>query len=92
MREGSEPNIYQTFEIMAVDRCEEGNPLLEPYLSATSVMVATEMLKNRYKPRKGLGTSLHGITEPLMAIEKKKAFVLGFKSTPPDEKLAKNHK
>ncbi|XP_070031666.1 uncharacterized protein [Nicotiana tomentosiformis] len=45
-REGSEHIVYQAFEIVIADQCEEGAPFPQPCLSNASVMVATEMIKH----------------------------------------------
>lgn len=50
------------------------------------------MIRNGYKPEKGLGASLQGITEPIMAIKNEGTSGLGFKPTTADKKWAKNHK
>lgn len=41
VREAGESIFYQDFEIVVADRCEKGTPLLQPYLSATSVISYT---------------------------------------------------
>ncbi|XP_070039927.1 uncharacterized protein [Nicotiana tomentosiformis] len=56
-REESEHIVYQAFEIVVADQCEEGAPFPQTCLSNASVMVATEMIKHGYKPGKGLRTS-----------------------------------
>ncbi|XP_070029554.1 uncharacterized protein [Nicotiana sylvestris] len=44
-------------------------------------MVATEMIKHGYKPGKGLGASLQGITEPITLAASEKFFGVGFHTT-----------
>lgn len=52
-------------------------------------MMATQMLKNGYKPGKVLGASVQGITELITVYEKKDTFFLGFKATKFDLKWVK---
>ncbi|XP_070040057.1 uncharacterized protein [Nicotiana tomentosiformis] len=78
-KEGCESIIYQAFEVIEVDQVEEGKPILHPRLSATSMMVAALMLRNGYEPGKGLGSSLHGIVNPIAPFSKKDTFGLDFK-------------
>ncbi|XP_070007403.1 uncharacterized protein [Nicotiana sylvestris] len=59
------PWVYQTFEIVSVEKIPEGKCILGPKLSSASVMVANEMLKNGFVPGKGLGSSLQGIVHPV---------------------------
>ncbi|XP_070039140.1 uncharacterized protein [Nicotiana tomentosiformis] len=85
-REGSEHIVYQAFEIMVTDQCEEGAPFPQPCLSNASVMVASEMIKHGYKPGKGLGVSLQGIIEPVTSSANEKFFGVGFRATEADRK------
>ncbi|XP_070047337.1 uncharacterized protein [Nicotiana tomentosiformis] len=85
-REGSEHIVYQAFEIVIADQCEEGAPFPQPCLSNASVMVATEMIKHGYKPEKGLGVYLQGIIEPVTSIANEKFFGVGFRATEADRK------
>ncbi|XP_075081697.1 uncharacterized protein LOC107789346 [Nicotiana tabacum] len=80
-REGSEHIVYQVFEVVVADQCEEGSPYPKPFLSNASIMVATEMIKHGYKPGKGLGVSLQGITEPITLVASEKFFGVGFHAT-----------
>ncbi|XP_070010280.1 uncharacterized protein [Nicotiana sylvestris] len=64
-REGSEHIVYQAFEVVFADQCEEGSPCPQPFLSNVSIMFSTKMIKHEYKPGKGLEVSLQGITEPI---------------------------
>nr|XP_016476203.1 PREDICTED: uncharacterized protein LOC107797792 [Nicotiana tabacum] len=91
-REGSEHIVYQAFEIMIADQCEEGAPFPQPCLSNASVMVATEMIKHGYKPGKGLGVYLQGIIEPVTSIANEKFFGVGFRATEADRKWADERK
>nr|XP_016465722.1 PREDICTED: uncharacterized protein LOC107788557 [Nicotiana tabacum] len=77
-REGSEHIVYQAFEIMIADQCEEGAPFPQPCLSNAIVKVATEMIKHGYKPGKGLGVYLQGIIEPVTSTANEKFFGIGF--------------
>ncbi|XP_070029565.1 uncharacterized protein [Nicotiana sylvestris] len=49
-KEGCESIVYQAFEVVVVDHVEEGNPILHPRLSATSVMVPAVMLRQGFRP------------------------------------------
>ncbi|XP_060200222.1 uncharacterized protein LOC132628461 [Lycium barbarum] len=91
-KEGCESLIFQTFEIVAADQFMEGKPILEPRLSSTSVMVATQMLQNGYEPGKGLGVSLQGIVDPISPFGNQDTFGLGFRPTNADRKWAKEQK
>ncbi|XP_070035908.1 uncharacterized protein [Nicotiana tomentosiformis] len=91
-KEGCESIIYQAFEVIEVDQVEEGKPILHPRLSATSMMVASLMLRNGYKPGKGLGSSLQGIVNPIAPFSKKNTFGLGFKPTSANIERAKARK
>ncbi|XP_075106868.1 uncharacterized protein LOC142179880 [Nicotiana tabacum] len=91
-KEGCESIIYQVFEVIEVDQVEEGKPILHPRLSATSMMVASMMLRNGYEPGKGLGSSLQGIVNPIAPFSKKNTFGLGFKPKSADIDRAKARK
>ncbi|XP_075101688.1 uncharacterized protein LOC142177122 [Nicotiana tabacum] len=91
-KEGCESIIYQAFEVIEVDQVEEGKLILHPRLSATSMMVASLMLRNGYEPGKGLGSSLQGIVNPIAIFSKKNTFGLGFKPTSADIERAKARK
>ncbi|XP_070007482.1 uncharacterized protein [Nicotiana sylvestris] len=45
-REGSEHIVYQAFEIVVADQCEEGTPCPQLDLSNASIMVSSEMIKH----------------------------------------------
>ncbi|XP_070005054.1 uncharacterized protein [Nicotiana sylvestris] len=90
--EGSEHIVHQAFEVVVVDQCEEGNPCPQPFLSNASIMVAKEMIKHGYKPGKGLGTSLQGITKLITLAASKKFFGMGFQPTAVDDKWADEQK
>ncbi|XP_060194914.1 uncharacterized protein LOC132624106 [Lycium barbarum] len=91
-KEGCESLIFQTFEIVAADQFMEGKPILEPRLSSTSVMVATQMLQNGYELGKGLGVSLQGIVDPISPFGNQDTFGLGFRPTNANRKWAKEQK
>ncbi|XP_070010342.1 uncharacterized protein [Nicotiana sylvestris] len=91
-REGSEHIVYQDFEVVVADQCEEGSPCPQPFLSNASIMVAKEMIRHGYKLGKGLGTSLQGITEPITLAASEKFFGVGFQATPTDETWANEQK
>ncbi|XP_075099426.1 uncharacterized protein LOC142176208 [Nicotiana tabacum] len=73
-KEGSEHIVYQAFKIVVADQCEEGNLCPQPFLSNASILVAKEMIRYGYKPKKGLGKSLQGITEPIILTASEKFF------------------
>ncbi|XP_070029204.1 uncharacterized protein [Nicotiana sylvestris] len=83
-REGSEHIVYQAFEVVVADQCEEGSPCPQPFLSNASIMVATKMIKHGYNPGKGLRESLQGITEPITPVASEKFFGVGFYATETD--------
>ncbi|XP_070049346.1 uncharacterized protein [Nicotiana tomentosiformis] len=91
-REGSEHIVYQAFEIMVADQCEEGTPFPQPCLSNASIMVTNKMIKHGYKPGKGLGVSLQGITEPVTLTANEKFFGKGFQGSNADIKWADKRK
>ncbi|XP_070019247.1 uncharacterized protein [Nicotiana sylvestris] len=91
-REGSEYIVYQAFEIVVADQYEEGNPCPQPFLSNASIMVAKEMIRHGFKPGKGLGKSLQGITEHVTLIANEKFFGIGFRPTPADVKWENDRK
>ncbi|XP_070002847.1 uncharacterized protein [Nicotiana sylvestris] len=71
---------------------KEGSPCPQPFLSNASIMVAKEMIRQGFKPRKGLGKSLQGITEPITLPSTKKLFGIGFQPNPKDEDWEKKRK
>ncbi|XP_070022837.1 uncharacterized protein [Nicotiana sylvestris] len=91
-REGSEHTVYQVFEVVLAGQYEEGSPCPQPFLSNASIMVAKEMIRQGFKPGKGLGKSLQGITEPITLPSTKKLFGIGFQPTPKNEDWAKKRK
>ncbi|XP_070026150.1 uncharacterized protein [Nicotiana sylvestris] len=91
-KEGSESIVYQDFEVVVVDHVKEGKPILHPRLSATSVMVATVMMRKGYEPGKGFGASLQGISEPITPLGNQGTFGLGFRPTQADKNKSKHRK
>ncbi|XP_015077101.1 uncharacterized protein LOC107021042 [Solanum pennellii] len=91
-KRGCESLNYQALEIITVNQFLEGNPILQPRLSSTSVMVVAQMVQNGYEPGKGLGLSLQGILNPISPIGDKDTFGLGFNPTRFDRKWAKDRK
>ncbi|XP_070013575.1 uncharacterized protein [Nicotiana sylvestris] len=91
-KEGSKHIVYQAFEIVVADKCEEGTPCPQPFLSNASIMVVSEMSRHGYKPGKGLGASLQGITEPITLTTSENFFGVGFQATEADAKWAKECK
>ena len=91
-KRGCESLNYKAFEIITVIQFLEGNPILQPRLSSTSVMVVAQMVQNGYKSRKGLGLSLHGIVNPINPMGNQDTFGLGFNPTRFDRKWANYRK
>ncbi|XP_070014419.1 uncharacterized protein [Nicotiana sylvestris] len=91
-RKGSEHIVYQAFEIVVADQYEEGNHCPQPFLSNASIMMAKEMIRHGFKPGKGLGKSLQGITEPVTLTASEKFFGIVFRPTPTDVKWANDRK
>lgn len=91
-RKGSEHIVYQAFDVVVADQCEEGSPYPQPFLLNGSIMVATKMIKHGYKTRKGLGASLQGITKPITLTASKNFFGVIFQSAEVDVKWAKKRK
>ncbi|XP_070004081.1 uncharacterized protein [Nicotiana sylvestris] len=91
-REGFEHTDYQAFEVVLAEQYKEGSPCPQPFLSNVSIMVAKEMIRQGFKPGKGLGKSLQGITEPITLPSTKKLFGIGFQPAPKDEDWAKKRK
>ncbi|XP_075086717.1 uncharacterized protein LOC142169417 [Nicotiana tabacum] len=86
------PWVYQTFDIVSVEKIPEGECIPSPKLPSVSVMVENEMLKNGFVPGKGLGSSLQGIAHLVCPRESFGTFGLGFTFTGKDVKKAKNLK
>ncbi|XP_070020795.1 uncharacterized protein [Nicotiana sylvestris] len=84
-REGSEHTVYQVFEVVLAEQYKEESPCPQPLLSNASIMVDKEMVRQGFKPGKGFGKSLQGITEPITLPSTKKLFGIGFQPTPKDE-------
>ncbi|XP_070005693.1 uncharacterized protein [Nicotiana sylvestris] len=83
-----EQSIYRDLLVPCLeareDECEEGSTCPQSFLSNVPIMVATEMIKQGYKPGKGIGVSLQGITEPIPLAANKKFFGVGFHATEAD--------
>ncbi|XP_070029276.1 uncharacterized protein [Nicotiana sylvestris] len=86
------PWVYQTFEIVSIEKILEGECIPHPKLSSASVMVANEMLKNGFMPGKALGSSLQGIVHPVCPSGNPGTFSLRFMLTENDVKRVKNLK
>ncbi|XP_070020331.1 uncharacterized protein [Nicotiana sylvestris] len=82
------PWLYQVFDAISVEKIPEGKSIPVPKVTATSVMVASEMLKNGFVPGKGLGASLQGIIQPLSLPKNLDAFGLGLKPIAADVRRA----
>ncbi|XP_070019699.1 uncharacterized protein [Nicotiana sylvestris] len=91
-KEGCESIFYHAFEVVDMDHVKEGKPILNPRLSAASVMVAAVMLRQGYEPGKGLGESLQGISKPISPFSNQSTFGLGFRPTQADKNKAKHRK
>ena len=91
-KRGCESLNYQALEIITVNQFVEGNPILQPRLSSTSVMVMAQMVQNGYEPGKGLGLSLQGIVNPINPMGSQYTFGLDFNPTRFDRKWAKDRK
>jgi len=59
------PCVYQVFDTMSVEKILEGKGFPTLKVTAASVMVAFEMLKNDFVPGKGLDAYLQGIVQPV---------------------------
>ena len=79
-------------EIITVNQFLEGNPILQPRLSSSSVMVVAQMVRNGYELGKVLGLSLQGIVNPISLMGNQDTFGLGFNQTRFDRKWAKDRK
>ena len=77
-------------EIITVNQFLEGNPILQPRLSSTSVMVVAQMVRNGYELGKVLGLSLQGIVNPINPMGNQDTSSLGFNPTRFDRKWAKD--
>ncbi|XP_070037170.1 uncharacterized protein [Nicotiana tomentosiformis] len=86
------PWVYQTFDIVSVEKIPKGECIPSPKLPSVSIMVANEMLKNGFVPGKGLGSSLQGIAHLVCPRDSFGTFGLGFTFTGKDVKKAKNLK
>ncbi|XP_027767963.1 uncharacterized protein LOC114074305 [Solanum pennellii] len=56
-KEGCDSVVYQSFEVVSVDRFKEREPIIQSCISSSASMVAMAMLKYGYQPGKGLGGS-----------------------------------
>ncbi|XP_075099402.1 uncharacterized protein LOC107771083 [Nicotiana tabacum] len=84
--------IDLAFEVVVADQYEEGSPCPQPFLSNASIMVAKAMVKYGFKPGKGFGKALQGISEPITLSTTEKFFGIGFNPTPEDEDWADERK
>ncbi|XP_070010288.1 uncharacterized protein [Nicotiana sylvestris] len=91
-REGSEHIVYQAFQVVVIDQCEEGILCPQPFLSNASIMVIAEMIKHGYKPGKGLRASLQGITEIITLGTDEKFFGVCFHATETDVTVPMNER
>ncbi|KAH0672811.1 hypothetical protein KY290_025040 [Solanum tuberosum] len=58
---GCESIVYQSIEVVSVDRFKERDPIIQPCLSFPSSTVAMKILKYGYQHCKGLGPCSQGI-------------------------------
>ncbi|XP_070009323.1 uncharacterized protein [Nicotiana sylvestris] len=86
------PWDYQVFETVSVEKIPEGKCVPIPKITAASVMVVFEMLKNGFVPGKSLGASLQGIIQLVSLPKNLSTFGLGFKPTTTDVKRARKLK
>ncbi|KAG5612351.1 hypothetical protein H5410_023632 [Solanum commersonii] len=91
-KEGCDSIVYQSFEAVSVDRFREGDPIIQPYLSSSSLMVATKMLKYGYQPGKGLRLCSQGIVDPITLLGNQGTSGLGYKQSKRNGDETKNHK
>ncbi|XP_070017514.1 uncharacterized protein [Nicotiana sylvestris] len=75
------PWVYQVFEIVSVKKIPEGKCVPIPKVTAVSVMVAFEILKNYFVLGKGMGASLQGVIQPVSLPKNLGTFGLRFKPT-----------
>lgn len=66
---------------MVVEKIPKRKCVLTPKVTSASIMVAFEVLKNGFVPRKGLVASLQGIIQPVSLSKNLDTFGLGFKPT-----------
>ncbi|XP_071933104.1 uncharacterized protein [Coffea arabica] len=83
---------YRTADIVSVSWITSEESKDERVLPAASVMMAKEMIRERYEFDKGLGRNLQGILKPVELIEKKGQFGLVFRLTARDIQEMKAHK
>ncbi|XP_019246316.1 PREDICTED: uncharacterized protein LOC109225964 [Nicotiana attenuata] len=86
------PWVYQVFDTVSVEKVPEGKSIPAPRITAATVMVASEILKNGFVPRKGLGVDLQGIVQPVSLPKNLDTFGLGFKPTAADIRRARKMK
>ncbi|KAH0716933.1 hypothetical protein KY285_012964 [Solanum tuberosum] len=91
-KKGCDFVVYQSFEVISVDRFKEGDPIIQPCLSSSSSMVATTMLKYGYQPRKGLGLCSQGIVDPITLLGNQGSSGLGYKQSKRNGDKAKSQK
>ncbi|KAG5630815.1 hypothetical protein H5410_002532 [Solanum commersonii] len=91
-KEGCDSIVYQSFEAISVNRFREGDPIIQPYISSSSSMVATTMLKYGYQPGKGLGLCSQGIVNPITLLRNQGTSGLGYKQSKRNGDETKNHK
>ncbi|XP_070002195.1 uncharacterized protein [Nicotiana sylvestris] len=84
--------FYQVFDTMLAEKVPEGKHIPNPKITAVSVRVAFEMLKNGFVPGKGLGSSLQCIIQSVSLPENLGTFGLGFKPTAADIRRARKLK
>ncbi|XP_069152733.1 uncharacterized protein [Solanum lycopersicum] len=59
-KEGCDFVVYQSFEVVLVDRLKERESIIQSCITSSASVVATTMLKYGYQPSKGLGVYLQG--------------------------------
>ncbi|XP_027771374.1 uncharacterized protein LOC114076473 [Solanum pennellii] len=91
-KEGCDSVVYQSFEVVSVDRFKEGESIIQSCIFSSASMVATMMLKYGYQPGKGLGVYSQGIVDPITLLGNQGTSGLGYKQSKRNVDKANNHK
>ncbi|XP_070010932.1 uncharacterized protein [Nicotiana sylvestris] len=92
VEDDKEPWVDQVFETVSVEKIPKGKCVPIAKVTAVSVIVAFEMLKNGFVHGKGLGASLQGIVQLVALPKNLDTFDLGFKPTVADVRRARKMK
>ncbi|KAG5591854.1 hypothetical protein H5410_042368 [Solanum commersonii] len=90
-KDGCYSIVYQSFEVISVNRFKEGDAIIQPRLSSFSSMVAMTMLKYDYQPSR-FGLCSQGIVDPITLLENQCTSGLRYKQSKINGDNAKNHK